>query len=354
MHAVITGAGGLLGTELVRVFRASGHDVLATDLASADLSAHTAVGAEAGVCDVTDRDSVRAAVQGADVVVHAAGIFDLSADPALLQRVNVDAVPVVCRGAAEAGVKRVVHVSSTGVYGRCGLDTSERTEPEPVMAYERSKWAGERAAVDTCAELGLRCAVLRPTLLYGPGSRYGLAPTLALLALRSHWDLRALPVARGGPVGHLVHVEDVARAAELLATASDAEGAYNIADDTPVKAGDLLRIMADSVGAKVADLAPPWFLVGAYPAVRPLIRRALPGLNAKIARAWTSLVRREGLVDALRPRLELDFVDYFVGGHSYDTSKLAALGFTCAHPDARGQIEQTVAWYRGQKWLPAG
>ena len=101
---VITGAGGFLGTQLTRSFLAAGHSVRAADLPAADLSLHRELGAEAAVADVTDPVGMRAAVDGAQVVVHAAGVFDLAADPQLLQRVNVEGARTTAEVAVEAAV----------------------------------------------------------------------------------------------------------------------------------------------------------------------------------------------------------------------------------------------------------
>ena len=208
----ITGAGGFLGTALTRAFRDAGHPVRAADLAGVDLATHQRLGAEPVVCDLSKPDTVRATVHGARVVVHAAGVFDLRAPETLLHRVNRDGVGVVVDAAAAAGVERLVLVSTCGVYGHCGLGTEESHAKHPRNAYERSKHEGELLGWRRCSELGLPLAVLRPTLIYGPGSRYGLAPAMALFALRARKGLGSLPIAEGGPVGHLVHVDDVAAA----------------------------------------------------------------------------------------------------------------------------------------------
>lgn len=350
-RVVITGAGGFLGTAMTRAFIEAGHGVRATDLERADLSVHSDLGAETMPADVTVASDAARALAEMEVVVHAAGIFDLTAPDALLWRVNADAVRTVCEAAK--GARRVIHISSTGVYGRCGLETDEDSPKNAAMAYERSKRDGEQIAVQTCEALGIPLAVLRPTLIYGEGSRYGLAPTMALFALRKKRGLMTLPIAGGGPVGHLVHVRDVAAAAVLLATHDEAPGrAYNVADERPVHAGDLVRALAETSKVPINNLALPWWTTRAYSPFKAVVAKVVAGQNIRMARSWERVVREEGLADALVPRVDMDFIDYMLGNHSYDTSRLRGLGFRCAHPDPFEGIARTADWYRSQGWLP--
>ena len=353
MRVAITGAGGFLGTAMTRAFLADGYKVRAADLARADLSVHRELGAETSECDVTRSEHLEAVLDGVDIVVHAAGIFDFTAPDELLWAVNADSVRLVCEAAASQGVKRMVHISSSGVYGRCGLGVAEDHPKVPVMSYERSKWDGEQIAWDRSASLGLPLTVLRPTLIYGGGSRYGLAPAIALFALRKARGLPTLPVATGGPVGHLVHVDDVAAAAVLLARSDKALGrAFNAADDTPVHAGDLIRALADATGVNARGMALPWFVARLYPLLRPMIRGFVVRENRRIAASWARLVEREELESALSPRLDLDFFDYMLANHSYDTSALKGLGFECKYADPYKGIALTGDWYRAHRWLP--
>ncbi len=84
---LITGAGGFLGTTLTRVFVEAGHRVRAADL----VPPSTQGAAEAVELDVTRPETVRTAMEGVVVVVHAAGIFDLSCSEQAL-RVNITKV----------------------------------------------------------------------------------------------------------------------------------------------------------------------------------------------------------------------------------------------------------------------
>jgi len=339
---LITGAGGFLGGHLRRVFSEAGHGVRAADLpgvAEVDL-------------DITDDASVAAAMQGASAVVHAAGVFDLTAPEELLFRVNAEGARRTAEAAADAGCKRFVLISSTSVYGRGADRASEHTPKAPEHAYARSKWEGERLVAEVAGRRGMPLVVLRPTLLYGPGGKYGLAPWAAIFALRRIREAGALPIADGGPLGHMVHAEDVARAA-LHVHDEGVEGVFNVTDDSPLPSGELVRLVADTIGAKVSDSPLPWGAMRLFRRGKPLLAKLFASQNAKLQHLWAKVVSERALVPALSPRVDIDWVDFLSADHTYDSAALKATGFACAHPDARAGLPETIAWYREQRWLPA-
>ena len=344
MHLLVTGAAGFLGGHVVRAALDAGHRVRAADLPGAVMPD----GAEPFPLDVRDEARVADAVRDADVVVHAAGIFDFSAAADRMRAVNVEGARTVARHARG----RLVLVSSSSVYGHAGVNAAEDAPKRPRNAYEQTKWDGEREATETCGRRGVPVAALRPTLIYGPAGRYGLSVWLAQLALRKAHGLRRLPVIRGGWKSHHVHVADVAAAALLLATHPDASGPYNVADERPLATDELLRVVAESAGLAVRELPVPWLLSREVLRHPWLLRRVLASVNPRMVRAWERLVQRQGLVLALTPRLDDAWVDYLAGDHSYDTSRLRALGFRPVWPDLRAGLASTVEWYRQARWLP--
>jgi nucleoside-diphosphate-sugar epimerase len=296
---------------------------------------------------------VRAAVAGVDIVIHSAGLFDFSADRDLLFAVNAEGAQRVAETAADEGVKRMVLISSTGVYGGTGIGIGEDSVKRPVTDYDQSKWAGEQRVVEACERRSLPLAVLRPTLIYGPGSRYGLASWLALFSLRRHLGLRKLPIAPGGPLGHHVHVDDVARAAELLSRSEAAVGGvFNVADQAPLPAGDLVRLLGGATGLQITDRVLPWWITKIARVIKPLIAWVLARENKRTAHLWAKLTAEQNLGSGLSPRVDPDWIEYVVSDHTFDTSRLAALGFTLTHPDVRDGMKRAITWYRERKWLP--
>ncbi|WP_336923639.1 dTDP-4-dehydrorhamnose reductase [Aquipuribacter sp. SD81] len=150
---LVTGASGMLGSEVVRRLTALGHDVTAAT--RADL-------------DVTDEAAVRAAVGAHDVVVNAAAHTAVDAaetEEASAFAVNATGPHLLARACAGAGVP-LLHVSTDYVFAGDGtVPYPEDAPARPASAYGRTKAAGEWAV----AASGARAWVLRTAWLYGAG-----------------------------------------------------------------------------------------------------------------------------------------------------------------------------------------
>jgi nucleoside-diphosphate-sugar epimerase len=346
----VAGAAGFIGSHVVERLREEGLDVVCLDRPGADLGWARALGARSALVDLRDGRAGAEALAGARLVVNATGLFDLGASPRALEEANVEVTRAVAGAARRAGARRLVHLSSVAVYGLpARAPLGEEGPFRPRNAYERSKLAGERAAI---AEHGscLEVVALRPTLVYGPRARYGHAMMIALAAQARALGVRVVPLPGGGPLGHHVHVRDVAEAVRLALFAPDAAGrALNVADARPLPVGDSMRAIARAFGLRAVGPRGSWRLLRRLP--RRLSAAALARLNLRLARGHRALERRTGR-DLLCPRLDPDWLGYFGHAHVYDTARLAALGFVPRHADFARSIEAVVDWYRASGWLP--
>lgn len=141
--------------------------------------------------DVRDPDAVARAVHGADGVVNAVSLYVERAGTTF-RDIHVDGAANLARGARDAGVKRLVHVSGIGV------------DEDSPSAYVRARACGERRVREVFPEV----VVLRPSVLFGPGDAF-------LAALRSVTLAPVIPLfGRGDTRLQPVFVDDVARAVE--------------------------------------------------------------------------------------------------------------------------------------------
>lgn len=167
---LVTGATGFLGGALARRLATGGARVTGTgrDLAkAADLRG---AGVELVSADLRRHDGLPALVEGRDVVFHAAAA--LQADAETGRAVNVEATEALARAAAAAGVRRLVHVSTVGAYDMEGRDVVDETAPLAVdhpATYPRTKARAEEALARVAADTDLEVAVVRPSMVYGPG-----------------------------------------------------------------------------------------------------------------------------------------------------------------------------------------
>ncbi|MEA2404598.1 MAG: hypothetical protein QOE08_1245 [Thermoleophilaceae bacterium] len=171
MRALVTGPTGKVGNAITRALAARGDDVkvLARDPARAAEVLPPGVAALKG--DVTEPESLAAAVEGCDVVFNAMGLPEQwLRDAHAFTRVNAEGTANVVRAAREAGVRRFVHTSTIDVFhaergGR--FDESNLADYPKGTAYERSKQEAERMALAAAGEMELVFA--NPAGVYGPG-----------------------------------------------------------------------------------------------------------------------------------------------------------------------------------------
>src|SRR5206468_1779506 len=122
VRALVTGAAGFIGSNVVRALLDSSWDVRALHLPGEDVRNLRGLDVESVSGDVTDRASLDVAMRGVDVAFHLAAVFALwTADVGHMRRVNVDGTRNVLAAARAAGVSRVVHTSSIARFGGQGL-----------------------------------------------------------------------------------------------------------------------------------------------------------------------------------------------------------------------------------------
>lgn len=217
---LVTGATGFLGSHLVSLLAQGGHEVLALcrgDKGRSDLAALREAGATIRHGDVLDEASLVDAMSGADGVFHLAGKVSRKAEDAEeLYRVHVEGTKKVLSACKAARVKRVVHASTSGVIGVSesadAIATEDDKAPLAIIArwpYYRAKLFAEQAALET---KDVEVVVVNPSLLLGPGDRYGSSTEDVRLFLE-----RKVPAV---PPGGIAFV-DVRDAAQGLLLAMD-------------------------------------------------------------------------------------------------------------------------------------
>jgi dTDP-4-dehydrorhamnose reductase len=165
MRILVTGANGMLGQDVVRVVRARGHEVTASDLPEVD---------------ITDPASCKAAIAEHDWVVNTAAytaVDEAETNEAMAFHVNAVGPSILARVAHRAGA-RMVHISTDYVFaGDAKTPYAEDASLAPKSAYGRTKAAGEWAVRAECPE----SIIVRTAWLYGPGGP-NFVKTMARLA----------------------------------------------------------------------------------------------------------------------------------------------------------------------------
>lgn len=183
--------------------------------------------------DITDLNSISAAISGCQLAVHAAGLFRFWGEKAAFDAVNVEGTRNVAKAAAEGGVRRFVHISSLAVVGKASGEAfiDENTPCRPQDDYQRSKYAAEQVLMEYVHAYRMPAIILRPGAFYGPGSRYGFNRLFIEDPMRGLY----IKVDGGRRIIFPVYVKDVAAAALVALTKDFPDGKphgeiYNISD----------------------------------------------------------------------------------------------------------------------------
>lgn len=262
----LTGATGFLGRRVAQRLVDDGVDVRCLVRASSDTEPLKSFVGENGWrrvdisrTELLDAEGCRTALAGCEVLLHVAAGLTGSASTLFLN--SVSSTNTLLRAAADAGVKRVVLISSLGLYDgqavRSGGVLTEETpiDPQPAARdpYSYSKLVQERDARAVCAEHGLELVVLRPGVITGPGrdvvsGRCGLkvGPLLVQMGGRQQ-----LPYT---------YVDNCADAVVQAVTADVAGETFNILDDDLPTASKLIRTVRKS-GRKLRRVWVPGPLV---------------------------------------------------------------------------------------------
>jgi dihydroflavonol-4-reductase len=173
----ITGATGVVGTDLLTRLVERGDEVVALARSDAAEAALAARGVQVQRGDIADEQSMTAGMQGCDLAFHVGGINKFCvADPAPMLHANVDGAVAAVNAAKRAEVPRLVMTSSAATLGEAhGVVADEwATHRGFYMSnYERSKTLGERAAMRTAREIGQDVVYVNPSSVQGPGRAGG-------------------------------------------------------------------------------------------------------------------------------------------------------------------------------------
>lgn len=256
---LVTGAGGFIGSHLAEYLVDLGADVRTMvhynalgnrgwlDRSSKQDRMEVVAG------DIADRDSVRQAVEGIDVVFHLAALIAIPysyAAPESYVRSNIVGTLNVLQAARDSGVSRVVHTSTSEVYGTAQFIPI--TEEHPLQGqspYSASKIGADKIAESFHCSFGLPVVTVRPFNTFGPRqSARAVIPTIITQCLKGG------RVRLGGltPTRDLNYVDNTVRGFVAAAASDEAIGAtINLGSGREISIGDLANMIAEIVGVRL-------------------------------------------------------------------------------------------------------
>ncbi len=254
---LITGATGFIGSHLVEENLDRGNRVRALVMpGDPDIGKLEHKKVEVVTGDIRDRDRVKEAARGNEIIFHCAAVVSDWGPKKLYPEVTVGGAENICRAALEAGVSRLVDISTNDVFGRDESVVIDETFPlrkwnEP---YPDNKLEAEKILWRYHREEGLPVTMVYPCWVYGPGDRT-FVPDLADAILKKdmiYWRKEVI-----------VWPTYVKNVVDLLMVISESEKAvgngYLIHDGEWVTLQDFCRKIAESLGVPHRETYIPYF-----------------------------------------------------------------------------------------------
>lgn len=315
---LITGVSGFIGTHLAERLLREGLMVRGLDIVPQNNGPRV----EFHHGDLTDPSSLRAPVRNCEVVFHLAKWTGRPWTWQASAAIDVAGTANLLEACAEAGVRRVVHLSSVVVYGPTRRAVIAEDAPLwPVGAYGTAKVGAERT-VDAAVRRGVPVVTVRSGQAYGPRAPGGTVTPIQWLQAG-----RPLLVNDGSGITHPIYVSHLLDALRLAAARDGIDGeAFNVADEN-VSWREFLGYYARMSG-------------------RPL--RSFPAAAMWILALGSELL---GAVRGRPPKLDRKSVAYMTRRSLFSTEKARArLGWSPAM--SMGQaMEQTERWLKDAGFL---
>jgi len=321
-RAFVTGGTGFVGAHVVRALLERGVDVTCLVRKTSPPLALDGLPVRRAVGDLTDLDSLRRAIEGADTVFHCAADYRLWVDdPETMYAANVEGTRNVMRAADERAVERVVHTSSVGALGLDpdGLpadETAPVTIDDMQVPYKRSKFLAERVAQEWAGR-GLPVVIVNPST---PVGELDVKPTATGRMIVDYLEGRMSAYIETGL--NLIDVRDVA-AGHLLAAERGRVGEKYILGHRDLSLKQIFDMLAT---------------ITAIPAPRLKLPHWIPLMAATLD---TSIARLRGRP----PRLALDAVKLSRHHMYFDATKaVSELGLP--QSPIEPALDRAVRWFR--------
>lgn len=337
--ALVTGACGFVGSHMVAYLKQEGWDVIATDLKREN---HREYYCEDGIfhptycegfvenlgvkfipADLTKKETLYPLFdEKIDVIFHVASLYDYFALWDVLYKVNVEGAKNLASVAQDAGVKRIIHWSTEGIYGEIENGPANEDYPKsPHNLYSKSKWEQEKVLWELHKDNKIQLTVIRPGPIYGPRHSYGVYHILYIINRLGFIYVPSFYPKEKTLMFPSVHVYDLIRAAKFLAEEGNSIGeAYNVLSNC-ISQTDALEFIAKSLGIeRIVILPMPWFFYKIFAA-----------LSLWTVKNMDKDARKRGL----RPKIDVPMVEYITHQYWFSNQKIKKLGFKFIYEDPR-------------------
>ena len=276
MRVFLTGGTGFIGGHVASQLRDRGDDVRALVRSPEKGAALTELGCELVPGTLSDKDAIRAGMDGCDAAIHGAAVYEVGipeSEHRAMYEANVIGTDNVLRAALEAKLDRVVYISTVGAFGNTKGQIVDESYQHPgtgyTSYYEETKVEAHRLAKRLIAEEGLPGVIVQPGGVDGPDDHSALGRQMNQF-LAGRMPLIAFP-----ELGfNMVHVDDVA-AGVLLALDSGKVGEAYVLGGQITTMRELIQTLARVSGKKPPKRALPTGLMKAMTPLGPVVGKAM-------------------------------------------------------------------------------
>jgi dihydroflavonol-4-reductase len=323
----LTGATGFIGQRLALALRQADHEVVALVRRPQAAQQLTDIGVQLAPGDLTDRDSIRAGMQGATAVIHTAAWYKVGVrDSSPAYPTNVEGTRFVLEAMRDLAIPRGLYTSTIGVNSDThGVEVNEsyRHNGPWLSHYERTKWQAHYEVALPMIEQGLPLSILMPSLVYGPGDQ---GPTHDFMV---DFLRRRLPMAPQRTAFSWAHVDDIVEGhVQALEKARPGESYLLTGPSHTMQ--EAIDLLTELTGIK----GPAW---------KP---------RPSTVRAMAALLQVVGKVVTLPPMMTAEVVRGIAGNTYIGDSAKARRDFGFAPRSLREGLRQTVRWEMQRLGMP--
>jgi dihydroflavonol-4-reductase len=275
MKVFVTGGTGFIGGHVVRRLRERGDDVVAWVRSPGKGAPLAALGAELREGDLADRAALAAGMEGCDAVIHVAAIYEVgipASERPAMYAANVAGTENTLGAALDAGIPKVVYVSTIGAFGNTRGEVVDESYQHPgesfTSYYEETKYEAHQIARRLTAE-GLPCVIVQPGGVYGPDDHSAVGKQML-----DFLDGR-MPFVPFADLGmNMVHVEDVAGGILLALDKGEVGESYVLGDEITTMRG-LMEATAKVAGKRAPRANIPTSLLKVAAPLGPVIGKLM-------------------------------------------------------------------------------
>jgi len=325
---LVTGATGFLGPYLIKKLISNGHTCKCLVRQNSDIRFLKNIDAEIVQGDITRPDTLHGIAEDIDVLIHMATLGHMSnfaVTQEMFETINVQGTRNIMQEALRAGVKKIVHCSTVAAMGICPDNpATEESECRPHHSYGRSKRKAEKAVLQMVAESGLQAAIVRFSMVYGPGDPRDILK-LTRLAKKNLFP----KIGNRLKLTPLIHAEDAVQGMLLAAEKGRAGEIYLITNPESIPFDRIRTIIEKGLGvSRLPIYIPEWMalsLASACETIFSLIGKTPP-------------VSKKNIESTLADRV------FSIAKAQRD------LGFQPIIDPEEG-LRETIIWYKHNGWV---